>query len=161
MRRKNLFMTKIEFLKQLEKELQGNISSSAVKENIDYYESYISDEMNGGRTEEEILRDLGDPWVLAQTVIDMNSESANEAVYEEKGKTYSSNDSRERQYQTEGKVHVFGLDTWWKKLLLVLFIVMIVVVIVTVATGIIRLLAPIALPVLVVVLIVRLINRRS
>ncbi|MBO5461526.1 MAG: DUF1700 domain-containing protein [Ruminococcus sp.] len=154
-------MTKSEFLKQLEKELMGNISSSAVKENIDYYDSYFREELENGRSEEEVLEMLGDPWAIAQTVIDMNNGSSGETIYEEPERTYSSENRREKQYQTEGKVHVFGFDTWWKKLLLVLFIVMIVMVIVTVATGIIRLLAPVAIPVLVIMFVIRLFGRRS
>ena len=34
-------MTKSEFLAQLKKALQGNLSSSAVQENMDYYDRYI------------------------------------------------------------------------------------------------------------------------
>ena len=54
----------------------------------------------------------------------------------------------------------FGLDTWWKKLVLILGIIGIVVLVVAVVGGIISLLAPIFVPLLIVCLIIKLINGR-
>ena len=43
-------------------------------------------------------------------------------------------------------VHVFGLDTWWKKLVLLLGIIGVIVLVVAVIGGIISILAPIFIP---------------
>ena len=56
-------------------------------------------------------------------------------------------------------VHVFGIDTWWKKLLLILFIVMIVVLVVAIVSGIVSFLAPVLIPLLIAMIIIRLIGR--
>jgi len=50
------------------------------------------------------------------------------------------------------------LDTWWKKLLLVLSIVLVIAIIVIVITGLIRLLAPIIIPLIIILIIFRLIR---
>mgnify|MGYP002106613537 CR=1 FL=1 len=57
-------MNKTEFLQQLREALDAELSSRAVEENIRYYREYISDEERKGRTEEEILNELGYPVLL-------------------------------------------------------------------------------------------------
>ena len=63
-------MTKIEFLDTLRKALNGQVPPEIISENLTYYESYISDEMRRGRTETEVLDELGDPRLIARTIID-------------------------------------------------------------------------------------------
>ena len=63
-------MTRMEFLQQLRQALENDLSGSVVQENVDFYNQYISDEVRKGKSEEEVLQMLGDPWILARTVID-------------------------------------------------------------------------------------------
>lgn len=153
-------MTRSEFLSQLREALQGDLSGSAVQENVNYYNNYISEEVAKGKTEEEVLQMLGDPWILAHTIIDASDGTDYETVYEAGGSTYSSSGTQEsyRKNNSGSHMHVFGIDTWWKKLLLVLFVVMIIVLVVAVISGVVQLLAPILVPFLIVMLIVRLIG---
>ena len=75
-------MTKREFLNRLKEALENGLDSRAVQENMDYYRSYIEEEAGGGRSEEEVIEDLGDPWVIAQSVINMaENRSAAEGGY--------------------------------------------------------------------------------
>ena len=60
-------MTKKEFLDILADALSGNIPMSEVNENIKYYRDYIE---NGESSEEEALKKLGDPHLIARTIID-------------------------------------------------------------------------------------------
>ncbi len=55
-------------------------------------------------------------------------------------------------------VHVFGLDTWWKKLVLLLGIIGVIVLVVAVIGGIISILAPIFVPLLILCLILKLVK---
>lgn len=64
-------MTKKEFLEQLEDALAGEVPNSVVYDNKQYYSKYIDAELWKGRTEEEIFEELGNPRLLAKTVIDM------------------------------------------------------------------------------------------
>ena len=97
---------------------------------------------------------LGDPWILAKTIIAASDGTDEEIVYESGHKSYYSEPEQEDSYVRQN-VHVFGIDTWWKKLLLILFIVLIVVLVV----AIISFLAPVLIPLLIVMIIIRLIGR--
>lgn len=100
------------FLSSLREALEGNMSEQAIKENIQYYKTYIEDEVKKGRTEKEVIDELGDPWIIAKTLIES---PGGEQTYE------SATEDTINPYETqEREVHIFGLDTWWKKLLLYL-----------------------------------------
>lgn len=152
-------MTRAEFLSQLRDSLQGNVSERIVQDNVNYYNQYITDEIRNGKREEEILQMLGDPWALAKTVIDANDGTDTETVYESSGQSYQSAQNEERSDYNSG-MHILGIDTWWKKLLLILAIVMVVVLIVSIVSGIVSFLAPVLVPLLIVWIVIRFIGGR-
>lgn len=158
-------MTKEMFLSQLRSALSGNMDSGKVEENIRYYNEYISGEVQNGKTEEEVLRMLGEPWILARTLIDADNGTDQETVYEAGGTFENQNkgwnrttDMSGNSYQEGRKMWGNESETWWKKLLLILFVIMIVLLVVAIVSGVIRIFAPIVLPILVVLLVVRVIG---
>lgn len=154
-------MTRSEFLTELRKALENDLSGSIVQENVEFYNQYITDEIRKGKSEEDVLSMLGDPWILARTVIDAADGTDQSTVYESGSSTYGGYENdRSRTTEQNPYVHTFGLDTWWKKLLLILGIIMIVVAIFAVVTGLIRILAPILVPILVIMIVVRMIGNR-
>lgn len=68
-------MGKQEFLEKLRLALNGRVSAEIVADNIRYYEDYINIEIRKGRSEEEILAQLGDPRLLARTIVQTNGGS--------------------------------------------------------------------------------------
>lgn len=68
-------MRKEEFMDGLKNALTGEVSQRVLMENLNYYEDYIVIEMRKGRKEEEVLEELGNPRLIAKTIIDMNSET--------------------------------------------------------------------------------------
>ena len=68
-------MNRSEFLNKLREALENDLNAQAVQENIEYYDSYIRSEIKNGRTEQEILDMLGDPWVIARTIIINSAEN--------------------------------------------------------------------------------------
>ncbi len=158
-------MTRSEFLQELKEALQNeSLSGSAISENVNYYNGYLSDEMAKGRSESEVLDELGDPWVIAKGIVDSPGSAyyqpdATETVYEDAGSRPQSSQDQQSSYQSE--VHVFGLDTWWKKLLAILAVIMVIVVIITIISGLVSLLVPIIIPVVIVMIVIRLIGGRS
>ena len=64
-------MNRDEFLRTLREALSGEIPPNIIEENIRYYDAYIADEVRKGRTEEEVIEELGGARVIAKTIIDL------------------------------------------------------------------------------------------
>lgn len=69
-------MTREAFLKELRIALQGQIAQVQVNEHLQYYETYIIEESRKGRTEEEVIESLGDPRLIAKTIIQLTESGA-------------------------------------------------------------------------------------
>jgi len=150
-------MNRSEFLNQLREALVNDLDASAVQENIDYYSNYIAEEMRNGKVEAEVLEMLGDPWVIARNIIDSPSGSHR---YGNSSYTYEPAGERQHEQQRDRQPYYqFGIDTWWKKLLLVLMAVGIIVIVFAIITGLLSLLLPIIVPLLIIAFIVRLLTR--
>ena len=46
----------------------SRVDSNVVNENVSYYEEYIATQVRTGRTEEEVIEELGDPRLLARSI---------------------------------------------------------------------------------------------
>ena len=146
-------MDRKDFLEGLRAYLEPEVSAQVVQENINYYERYITEEVVKGRREEAVVEELGDPWILAKTIIDMEeAKNHSENVYE----------AEAEDVYNERRVRTVQFDSWWKKFVMVFCIIGIVVLLFSLITGLIRLLVPVLLPVVLVVTVYRLItgNRR-
>lgn len=66
-------MSRQEFIEKLRMTLSGRMPSAAVADNVNYYEDYINMEIRKGRTEEDVLASLGDPRLIAKTIIQTNN----------------------------------------------------------------------------------------
>lgn len=60
-------MTKKEFLSQLQDSLEGNIPKNEIAGNLQYYSDYFS---QSGKSETEVCEELGDPRLIARSIID-------------------------------------------------------------------------------------------
>ena len=151
-------MTRSEFLNKLKEALANDLSGPVIQENVNYYSGYIADEVRKGRSEEEVVAELGDPWAIARTIIEsleIQGNTQEDYGYEPNRQNYD-----QRQQSGTGQVHIFGLDTWWKKLLLVLGIVGVFMLVIAVIGGIFSLLAPILVPLILVIIVFRIIGTR-
>lgn len=160
-------MTRGEFMEQLREALVGNVSQSVVQENMVYYSDYIAEEVRNGKSEEEVLDMLGDPWALAKTII-AASEGAEKTSYDssaQRGRqTYYTGQSTSEQTSGYGSGGTSGGSAfpWWKKVLVIVAIIAVIAIIISIVMGIINLIAPIAIPVLIVLIVLRILeNRRN
>lgn len=155
-------MTKQEFLNSLRAALSSRIGASLVEENVRYYEDYINTQMRMGKSEEQVIGELGDPRLLARSIADANKRAgmsdAKEA-YEDAdagrsgsyrgqygGSTYTEESRRAKSYKMPG----------W---LIVFLVVFVLILVLGMAFSVLSILAPILFPVLLIVLIVRLCRR--
>lgn len=63
-------MSKREFLAKLREYLSYELPEQLVRTEVQYYSDYIDSESAGGRSAESVIDELGDPQLIARTVID-------------------------------------------------------------------------------------------
>lgn len=78
-------MNRQEFVDRLKVSLSGKVSPGQVEENARYYEDYINTRIRLGETEESVMRELGDPRLIARSIVAAESgrtgENGEDQVY--------------------------------------------------------------------------------
>lgn len=140
-------MDRVEFTDKLQHALAGGLNSSAVAENVRYYREYIDVEIRKGRSEEEVLASLGDPRLLAKSIIEANKRAGqNEGT----NRDYDEETPDNFYGEQEGTGHAVRMPAW----LVILILVVVFLLIIGVVFSLISVLAPIIIPVLFVLLLV-------
>lgn len=148
-------MNRTEFIERLQRALAAGISSGQVADNVRYYQDYIDSEVRRGRSEREVLDSLGDPRLLAKSIIEANKHA---------GTSYGSNrqydeevtDNRQ-EWRAEGDVPTarsFVLPGW----LVMLIVTVVVLVVIGLAFSLLSFFAPVIIIALAVLLIVKVIQ---
>lgn len=154
-------MNKLEFIDRLRAALNGRVSPGLVSENVNYYEEYINTEIRKGRTEEEVLQSLGDPRLLARTIIETNGNTGKTRYqnaeyrtggYSEANYQYGEQQSRAEEDRQEVSRRKFHLPGW----LWAIIAIIVVVVILSAVLSILSFLAPAIIVFLVVIFLVKL-----
>lgn len=103
-------MTKQEFIEKLRSALNGKVPANIITENIQYYEDYINTEIRKGQSEEEVLAALGDPRLIARTIITTSAQAdaASAGEYREYGRA-SEPGGQERKHMPVWMWLVFGI----------------------------------------------------
>ena len=141
-------MDRRQFLDELQRALSSDLTPQDIQDNIEYYNNYIRSEIANGRTEEEVLDELGDPWMIARTIKDSKGySSAQDVVFE-------TTDDGVKMENSEG-----GFSDKWKLIKGILIAILVVIVVFTIVRGLLRILLPIAIPLVAVYLIVKLIKK--
>lgn len=167
-------MRKAEFLQELRESLQGEVSAAVIEENVNYYDSYISQEAASGRREEDVLDEIGSPRLIAKTIIDSQEAAGNAG-----GSYTGSGGSGSGPYSSGGygggtsgydgygggqgnrgsdpKIHYIDFSKWYWKLLGAVLMIAVIALgvallsgVLTVMTGIFALLLRFAGPLLVI-----------
>lgn len=74
-------MNRYEFVSALRAALSGKVPATTVEDNVQYYEEYIEVQLRQGKSEEEVLAALGDPRLLARTIIEANKYAEGTETY--------------------------------------------------------------------------------
>ena len=82
-------MDKKRFLNELRQELSYELPDMLVRNNVEYYSAYIDTEVRKGRSQDEVLSDLGDPRLIARTVIDAAKSGADGIPYTSDDRDFS------------------------------------------------------------------------
>lgn len=153
-------MNRQEFLNTLRSQLSGAISSREVEENIRYYDEYIRDAVENGKSESQILNEIGSPFLIARTIIE-TSNKANGAGYQSQGQgsSYQQDDNDNRR--PESSFRSFNLQTGVPKWLIITGVVVILVVILSILGSAIAILSRFFIPIVVIVLVIALVKGRG
>jgi uncharacterized membrane protein len=135
-------MNKTEYVNQLEKLLAGKISPDLLQDTIRYYREYIDFEIRKGRAEQEVLDSLGDPRLIAKSIITANEEKERQEFAQAEMGTDFGSGTGHRNYH---------IPLW----IVLIFVFLVLMVILSAVFSIVGALAPVLLPVLLIVLIVR------
>lgn len=82
-------MTRQDFIQQLRIALSGKMNSTAINENVQYYEDYINTQIRNGKAEEAVLSELGDPRLIAKSIVEAgkNGQTSDECFEKEDNNT--------------------------------------------------------------------------
>lgn len=145
-------MNRSEFIEKLQRVLAGGLDSAQVAENVRYYQEYIDSEVRRGRSEREVLDQLGDPRLLAKSIIEANKRA---------GASYGSNLEYDEEIAADPQNTGWdGAEASGRKIvmpgwLIMLIITVVVLLVIGVATALLSFFAPAIFVVLAVILIVK------
>ena len=145
-------MDRTEFIEKLQRTLAGGLDSGQVAENVRYYREYIDSEIRKGRSESEVMDQLGDPRLLAKSIIEANKRA---------GTSYGSNReydeeiaADERETNHDGNMSG-GRSVMLPGWLILLIITVVIVLIIGAVTALLAYFLPVILVGLAVLLIVK------
>lgn len=140
-------MNRTEFLKTLQESMEGEMPASEIAGNVQYYKDYI-DSQSAQKGEQRVLEELGDPRLIARTLIDTykltNDPPAGSSGFgtgqgsaagydsaENFGGYYNTGDGGRNTagdpFHIHGRIH--RMPRWAGYLILALFILLVIVVI--------------------------------
>lgn len=134
-------MDRAQFLAILRSQLTGKMHAEKIEAHLRYYEDYIQSQVRGQKSEEEVLAALGDPRLIARTLLDTDTDSPDENGEE----AYAYSDSRqgrgyadaEYDYGTQDAQRKRRLDlsTWYGRALVIALAALVIFLVVTVVTA--------------------------
>ena len=141
-------MTKHEFLEKLRVALSGRVTADIVTDNLHFYEDYINTEVRKGKSEEQVLSALGDPRLIAKTIVETKGESSAEEA--------ENNTARRNVWGMgeEGQEH-FRKGIRVPAVLWLVIVILIVVLILSAVFSVITAILPVILPIFLVLLAVK------
>lgn len=160
--------TKQQFIDGLRRALTGQIGQQEVEEHIRYYDEYITAEMRMGRAESDVLKELGEPRLIAMSICaageaaggntEENATNHYQHGYEEyEGYQGQGGDAeREERGETDRRPFVFRHPKLTITLVIAA-ILLVVILVIALAFSLLQILWPIILIVVIIGLVARLV----
>ncbi len=141
-------MNRYEFIERLRAALAGKATQSSINENIRYYEEYLDTEIRKGRSEEEVLRSLGDPRLLAKSIVEANRQAGNAPGY---GEAYQDTiDYDENGKKMSTSFYIKGNEYRIPKWALIVMLVLAAFLVIVLVGVVLRVLLPIVIPIVLI-----------
>ena len=151
-------MNRTEFLETLRGQLLTEMTPIQAASHVQYYEDYITGQTAAGRSEEEILVQLGDPRLIAKTIMDTGSQGSDHShSYESSAGTYDESAKESRPYGRKRLFASVDLSTWYGKMIVILMSAAILFLLITILSA----LVPVVLIVCAVLFVISQLKKRS
>ena len=145
-------MTKTEFVEALRKSLYGKVDDNELAGNISYYSSYIDNEILSGRSEQEVIEELGDPRLIAKTIVETYKPN------EDPMKRQYTSETQDYQENTEPEAEKGMLNGKLNGYLKLALIVLVIIAVLSVVFKVILALLPALAVVLIIIFIVKMVR---
>ncbi len=132
-------MNKLQFIEQMRRSLASIDDYVFVNDTIAYYENYIESQVRMGKSEEQVMQELGDPRLIAKSILASHmaeNETTEDGAYYKHGDNTADKEVR-TVFNINGKL--LRMPSWLFKILSVLAVVVIFFLLFTVL----RILSPI------------------
>ncbi len=156
-------MNKKEFLSILRESLIGEVDKDTVEQNIQYYDQYISTQT---ASEKDVIKALGDPRLIAKTIIESSRIAKQKGVYSGHQTRSSDYYEREDEYTNNNgndqKSNIFQLFNikWYHKVILILIVVLSILFIAFIGRIIFNFLFVFAVPIILLMLVYSMFRKR-
>ena len=155
-------MTREDFINELRSALSGEVSQLDLNENINYYEHYFNEQERNGRTVEDILEELGNPRLIARTIIDTNTKSAQGDSFEQGFDPEHEEEEDRIRFHVNGKEYHNSIRNAKVAIWMIIIIALLIIIgVVAIVANVIGFLAPVLVPLLLIALAIRLITRKQ
>lgn len=120
-------MNKQEFIEQLRRSLSPINDYAFVNDTIAYYENYIESQIRMGKTEHEVMQDLGDPRLIAKSIQATRTDETN-ADNRNEYRTYREETTKDKVAHTLLNLNgrTINIPSWLLKILTILVIIVVV-----------------------------------
>ncbi|MBH1940500.1 hypothetical protein I5677_06290 [Mobilitalea sibirica] len=157
-------MSKREFLEILRQSLAGETEPEIIEQHIQYYDQYIGS--NSTKQQEEILEELGDPRLIARTIIEseriakqksnyMGSQEYSDYQY------YNQDNAQNSNKHTKKRNGIFFTNTrWYHRIVMLLIFIIVLASLFTIGRILIGFLFSFGMPLLFILMIYLLFRRR-
>ena len=150
-------MDRGEFLSNLRESLEGYIPMDEVEKNISFYRNYFDE---SGKTDAEVIAELGDPRLIARTIIDAYKASKGpmadhytQQARSEYSREYSESHGDSMSQNNDRRSGV----AWYEKALAWIIIIFVLAVVLMLAAKVVGLFVGYVLPVILLVILIKII----
>lgn len=148
-------MNRYEFIERLRSALAGKATQSTINDNIRYYEEYLDTEIRKGKREEDVLQELGDPRLLAKTIVEANKQAGYAGGF---GEVYGDTvDFEGKKERGRTSVYVNGKAYSVPKWAVILAVVFAAAAVISIVGALLSIILPIVLPVILVIMAIKII----
>lgn len=143
-------MNRKAFVGELQEALEHKMSKSEIDSQVKYYTDYIKEQVRLGRSEQDVIQELGDPWVLAKNLSGASSDSYVEDERDYGNVNVGGTTQGHKVYATNNKWVGYGI---------LLVVIMVLFFIFRLATNLFIWLSPILIPLIFINWILRRLRR--